>query len=70
LATPALYRPATGDVFVFPSWASAESPVAVTAIDTIVGGLGLAPAETGTNSCPQLAVEMPTGEHRAVEVEQ
>lgn len=69
LATPALYRPDTGDVFVFPSWASAESPVAVTAVDTIAGGRGLAPAVTGTDNCPQLAVEMPSGEHRAVEVE-
>lgn len=68
-ATPAIYRPATGDVFVFTTWASTGKPVAVAAADNIVGGRRLASTATDAEPCPQLAVEMPTGEHLAVEVD-
>jgi hypothetical protein len=68
-ATPAIYRPATGEVFVFPSWASAGQPLTVTAVDTIAGGSSLVPGEVAGGTCPPLTVEMPSGERHAIEVD-
>jgi hypothetical protein len=66
-ATPAVYKAATGDVFVFPSWADESGPLEVTAADSVVGGTGIAAADAD-DPCPSLAIEMPDGAPRPVEV--
>lgn len=68
-ATPAIYRPATGEVFVFPRWAGRDGPLTVEPAGIVAGGDRLATiTQTADGTCPALAVEMPTGEQRAVEV--
>ncbi|HEY8543827.1 MAG TPA: hypothetical protein VIL36_02225 [Acidimicrobiales bacterium] len=66
-ATPAVYRVATGDVFVFDGWADASGPLEVAAVGSVVGGTRI--ADTATDDpCPTLAIEMPDGEQHPVEV--
>lgn len=66
-ATPAVYQAATGDVFVFPSWADESGPLEVPASGSVVGGTGIAAADAD-DPCPSLAIEMPDGAPRPVEV--
>lgn len=66
-ATPAVYQMATGDVFVFPTWADESGPLEVAAAGSVVGGTGIAAADAD-NPCPPLAIEMPDGASRPVEV--
>jgi hypothetical protein len=51
---PAVLRPSTGEVFVFPGWAG-EHDVTVTATTTVAGGRDLV-VEHGTGACPRLGV--------------
>jgi len=70
-ATPAVYRPATGDVFVFSSWAAEGKPVTVSAVDRVVGGRSLAASDvpaSGGGGCSQLAVVMGSGTRQQVEI--
>jgi hypothetical protein len=64
IATPALLRPATGEVFVFPRW-SIDEPLEVTATTVVPDASAVA---AGSGDCPQLVVETPDGE-RTVAVE-
>jgi len=66
-ATPAVYKSATGAVFVFPSWADATGPLEVEAAASVVGGTGIAVA-AADDPCPPLTIEMPDGGQRPVEV--
>ena len=70
LATPALYRPSTGDVFVFPDWAAAGEPLAVSAVAQVSGGrkLATAPRTTTNARCDALAVELSSGAQHLVTV--
>lgn len=54
LATPALLRPGTGEVFVFPAWAR-EEPVAVEPVLQVVGAEALI-SESAAGACPTLSV--------------
>ena len=65
-ATPALYQAATGDVFVFPSWADESGPLEVAAVGNVAGGAGVVTVDA--EPCPALAVEMPDGQRHLVEV--
>ncbi|HEY8526880.1 MAG TPA: hypothetical protein VIL48_18050 [Acidimicrobiales bacterium] len=60
-ASPALLRPGTGDVFVFPRWASAGEPVTVDALDTVGGGTALR-ARRRPDGCDTLVVQRASGE--------
>jgi tRNA A-37 threonylcarbamoyl transferase component Bud32 len=62
-ATPALLRPSTGEVFVFPEW-SLREPIEVVAVTVVDGGTDIS---TGPGSCPSPVVTTPDGE-RVVEV--
>ncbi|HEY3144564.1 MAG TPA: hypothetical protein VGJ86_25765 [Acidimicrobiales bacterium] len=70
IATPALYRPSTGDVFVFPDWAAAGAPLAVVAVAQVSGGraLATAPRTTTDATCDALAVELSSGAQHLVPV--
>ena len=65
-ASPAVLRPETGDVFVFPGWATDEAPVTVDAVRTIPGAEVLRP-EPGADGCDALVVERAGGEATVVE---
>jgi hypothetical protein len=65
-AAPALLRPATGDVFVFPGWAPADAPVTVAAVRTVPGGEALRP-RTDPDGCDALVVERADGDATVVE---
>jgi hypothetical protein len=66
-AAPALLRPATGDVFVFPRWAAESEPLTVEARDRLPGAVGIQaqPAEEG---CHDLVVDLGSGATTTVEV--
>ncbi len=66
-ATPALLRPATGDVFVFDGWAAAGEPLTVAPTARVEGAAGIR-AEAGTAPCDRLVVELASGEARPIEV--
>ncbi len=65
--SPALLRPATGDVFVFPSWAPPDEPVTVDASQRIPGAVGIR-AEPVAGGCDDIVVDLPGGLTRTVEV--
>ena len=67
LAAPALLRPATGDVFVFPGWAAESAPVTVEARDRLPGAVAIR-AERGDDGCDDLVVELQSGAATTVEV--
>jgi hypothetical protein len=67
-ATPALLRPATGDVFAFDAWAEAGEPLTVTPAARVEGAADLRAEATG-GGCDRLVVELTSGEVRAVEVD-
>ncbi|HEX4902591.1 MAG TPA: lipopolysaccharide kinase InaA family protein [Acidimicrobiales bacterium] len=57
-ATPALLRPTSGEVFVFPRW-SLDDPFEVRASTVVPDGAGIA---AGEGDCPDLVVRTPEGE--------
>jgi hypothetical protein len=67
-ATPAAYRPTTGDVFVFDTWAASGQPVAVEAAARVADGTTLA-AERGDDGCDALVVATASGDRHTVEVD-
>lgn len=66
-ATPALLRPVTGEVFVFPAWAPDGAPLTVTATHRVVDGVDIH-ADPGGDRCDTLLVELATGGTTAVDV--
>ncbi|HZQ28691.1 MAG TPA: hypothetical protein VFA94_13425 [Acidimicrobiales bacterium] len=54
-ATPALLRPATGEVYVFPSWPGAGQRVAGRLVATVAGAVGLRPSRVTTDRCAHLS---------------
>jgi hypothetical protein len=69
VTTPAAYRPATGEVFVFTDWATDGQPVTVEPVTLVVGGLGLAAASgQSPDGCDVPVVELPAGGQQLVEV--
>jgi hypothetical protein len=69
-ASAALLRPATGDVFVFATWAELDRPVTVSAVDQVVGGTSVRaePAGEGQPACDRLVVDLAGGGITAVTV--
>ena len=66
-ATPAVLRPSSGEVFVFPSWSTDE--VVVGAVDRIPGARDLAGRPSGPGGCTELTVTLPDGAHVVVHTE-
>jgi hypothetical protein len=66
-AAPALLRPATGDVFVFPGWAAEGEPVTVEAHDRLPGAVAIW-GERAEDGCDDLVVELGSGATATVEV--
>ena len=66
-ATPAVVRPSTGEVFVFPRWAAASDALTVPATQVVAGASGVRPSGFGT-ACPQLEVVRNDGTAVVVEV--
>jgi len=61
VASPALLRPATGDVFVFPIWAPEGAPATVAAVRSVAGAAALR-AEPAPDGCDALVVDVTGGE--------
>lgn len=59
IAVPALLRPSTGEVFVFPAW-SLDEPLEVEAVSVVPDATGIA---TGPGRCPAPVVDTPDGAH-------
>lgn len=57
IATPAVLRPGTGEVFVFTGW-SLDEPVEVDAAAVVPGATGIA---AGPGECPSPVVATPDG---------
>jgi hypothetical protein len=66
-AAPALMRPATGDVFVFPGWAAEGEPVTVEARDRLPGAVAIR-GEPAADGCDDLVVDLGSGATATVEV--
>ncbi len=66
-ASPALLRPTTGDVFVFPEWAAHDRPVAVEATGNVDGSVGIR-AQRRADGCDDLLVDLASGSVTSVEV--
>ena len=66
-AAPALLRPATGDVFVFPGWAAEGEPVTVKARDRLPGAVAIR-GERAKDGCDDLVVDLGSGATATVEV--
>jgi hypothetical protein len=64
---PALLRPATGDVFVFPGWAAEDEPVTVEARDRLPGAVAIR-GERAEDGCDDLIVDLESGASATVEV--
>ncbi len=64
---PALLRPATGDVFVFPGWAAEGEPVTVEARDRLPGAVAIR-GEPAQDGCDDLVVDLGSGATATVEV--
>ena len=56
-ATPALLRPTTGEVFVFPAW-SLDEPLEVDAVTVVPGATGIA---AGPEACPAPVLDTADG---------
>jgi hypothetical protein len=67
-AAPALLRPATGDVFVFPGWAAEGEPVTVEARDRLPGAVAIR-GERADDGCDDLVVDLGSGATATVEVQ-
>lgn len=59
IATPALLRPDTGEVFVFPEW-HLDAPVEVEALTTVPGATAIT---AGPGDCPSPVLTTPDGPH-------
>jgi hypothetical protein len=66
-AAPALLRPATGDVFLFPGWAAEGEPVTVEARDRLPGAVAIR-GERAQDGCDDLVVDLGSGATATVEV--
>ena len=66
-SAPALLRPSTGDVFVFPGWAAEGEPVTVEARERLPGAVAIRD-EAGDDGCDDLVVDLGTGATATVEV--
>jgi len=66
-AAPALLRPATGDVFVFPGWAAEGEPVTVEARDRLPGAVAIR-GEPADDGCDDLVVDLGSGAAAKVEI--
>jgi hypothetical protein len=66
-ASPALLRPATGDVFVFPGWAAHDRPVTVEAAGNVDGSVAIR-AQRRADGCDDLLVDLASGSVTSVEV--
>jgi hypothetical protein len=67
--TPASYRPATGDVFVFTTWAADGEPLTVEAVAQVADGRSLVVDErAGPTGCDVPVVELASGQRQTVEV--
>ena len=66
-ATPAVLRPSSGEVFLFPSWSNDE--VVVDAVDRIPGARDLARRAAGPGGCAELAVMLADGRQATVHTE-
>jgi hypothetical protein len=66
-AAPALLRPATGDVFVFPGWAAEGEPVTVEARDHLPGAVAIR-GEPTASGCDDLVVDLSSGATATVQV--
>ncbi len=62
-ATPALLRPASGEVFVFTTWAEPGTPAMAPRVAVVPGGATLAAEPRGDtpSSCPRLSVRRHSG---------
>jgi hypothetical protein len=67
-ATPAVYRPSSGDVFVFVDWAAADQPLTTVAVAQVAGGRALAAPQPGGASCGVVSVQLEAGGQRTVDV--
>jgi hypothetical protein len=66
-AAPALLRPATGDVFVFPGWAAEGEPVTVEARDRLPSAVAIR-SERAEDGCDDLVADLASGATATVEV--
>ncbi|MGH9111723.1 MAG: hypothetical protein ACRDZN_05425 [Acidimicrobiales bacterium] len=66
-ASPALLRPATGDVFVFRGWAAHDRPVTVAAAGNVGGSIGIR-AQHRADGCDDLLLDLPSGSATTVAV--
>jgi len=70
LATPAVYRPSSGQVFVFSRWATPEEALAVRPAALVAGGREIVRTspERADSPCDGLSVMLPDGSQQTVEV--
>jgi hypothetical protein len=68
LATVALLRPGTGEVFVFAGWARPGADVTVEATTVVAGAERLAPHDPDGDGCPSLVAHRAGGPPVAVDV--
>jgi len=61
-ATPAVLRPATGEVFVFPRWAPSRRPLTVGPSATIAGATAITPSALDARGCADLEVRTASGQ--------
>ena len=59
-ATPAALRPSTGEIFVFPRWATPGQPLTVHAVTTVPGATVVSTDRDGLG-CSRLAVRSGSG---------
>jgi hypothetical protein len=64
-ATPAAFRPATGAVFLFPTWAT-EGDVQVTPTATVTGAVSAEAIDLDGDGCTEVIVRRPDGEPEIV----
>ena len=62
-ASAALLRPASGDVFLFATWADLDEPVTVSPADRVPGAVAIRAETTGSEpSCHRLVVDTGAGD--------
>jgi hypothetical protein len=60
-ATVALLRPATGEVFRFEGWASADRPVDAIRVGTVADAVDIHAVAGATTGCDNISVDRTTG---------
>jgi hypothetical protein len=69
VVTPVSYRPSTGDVFVFSTWADEGEPLTVEAVARVAGGRALVADEGASpDGCDVPVIETTSGGRQAVDV--